>query len=496
MFQSFYRLLLVFAFVVSSNSTSAQTILQPAGMRSDLLVMKATWENTNAGLYRYNTPSQINQLFDKALARTKEPMLLRQFFILLSQLNAQLHCGHSFVSYYNNKKSIKQELYSGFHLPFLFKVMQGKFIVTHDLSAEKSFAPGTEILALNHVPVKQIIDSLLTVSKADGANGLNKQLDNISIYKRDISLKHYCLFDIYFPLFFKPNVQEENFIVSYKKGKKKLTHSIKGLTKEERWNRYTQYYGKIPVNEETWWVKPLDQKTVLFRLGDFATYNWKFDFKKYLDSVFIAINKEGYIHLILDIRENEGGADEARDAVLSYLIPTQLGCANPVRRLYRYTHIPDSLKKNLDTWDDTFKDNKTGYKKTTEGYYEKDQASLDCDSLKPNPNRFKGKVFLITDATNSSATFIMADFIKSNRLGTLVGEKTGGSQQGINGGELFFFYLPFSQIEMDIPLIWQKPLTDRPDEGIIPDYEVNTTVRDISYQLDPQLTYILKHLLK
>ena len=473
----------------------SQTYLQPDDMKYDVAVLKATWESTHGGLYRYNTREEIETYFSVLNSRISKPLSLRDFFILISQLNARIHCGHTFVSFYNNKNIIKDELYSKYFLPVMFRVIDDSFVITHNLSENADLQQGQKILAINGIPVKTICDSLLTVSKADGKNGHNKQLDNISIYKRDISTKHYCLFDIYFPLFFKKYINDEHYVLTVLSGKDTLQMTIKGLQKEEREKRFISQYGQVPKNEESWYIKEINEKTVLFRLGDFATYNWKFNFTAYLDSVFTVIQKKKYSHLIIDIRENEGGADAARDAVLSYLTPITIGCANPVRRLYRYTSIPDSLKQYLNTWDDEFKKDKTGYFLTSDGYYEHTSPSLNCDTIYSRPNHFKGKLFLITDATNSSATFIMADCIKRNKLGYLVGEKTGGSQQGINGGELFFFYMPKSKIEMDVPLIWQRPFHDMPDEGIEPDYIVQTTCDDIEKKRDPQMNFILKTLL-
>jgi hypothetical protein len=473
----------------------AQTILQPADMKYDLAVLKATWENVHGGLYRFITKEELDAQFRLLDKQTNKPLTLKKFFILTSQLNIKLNCSHSFVSYYNNKKALKEELYSNVFMPVLFRVIDNKFVVTHTLTGNEDIRPGDEITAINGYSSKTIIDSLLTVSKADGRNGLNKKLDNINIYQRDLSTKHYCLFDIFFPLFFKQNLNDETYNLTIKRGGKTTQVAAKGLSKADREKAYIAKYGDIPKNEKTWYLKEIDKNTMLFRLGDFTTYNWKFDFKKYLDSVFVVINQKKYDNLIVDIRENEGGADDARDAVLSYLTTKPIGCANPGRRLYRYTSIPDSLLPNLSTWDDGFKKPKEGYVKTADGYYEKQDAKQDCDEINPNPNHFRGKIFLITDATNSSATFIMADCIKRNKLGTLVGEKTGGSQQGINGGQLFFFYLPKSKIEMDVPLIWQRPLVDRPDDGIVPDHEIKTTVADIANRQDAPLQFIMNKLI-
>ena len=473
------------------STISAQTVLKPADMKYDLSVTKATWESIHPGLYRYNTKQQIDNYFKEADARTNQSLPLRNFFVLLSQLNQKLHCGHSFVSYYNNKSAIRNEVYSKVFMPLLFKVIENKFVITHSLISGDEVSTGSEIVAINNIPVKRIIDSLLTVSKADGRNGRNKQLDNITIYPKEIGIKRYTLFDIYFPLFFKKDLNNLEYGVSIKQNGKIKNLIVKGLSKEEREKQFIAKYGNFPVDKQSWSTREINSNTLLFKLGDFATYNWKFDFNKYLDSIFSHIKAKGYKNLIMDIRENEGGADEARDAVLSYLTSKPIGCANSVRRLYRYTSIPDSLSPYLQTWDDDFKKPKQGYVKTVDGFYEKQPNSEGCAEITPRPNHFTGKIFLITDVTNSSATFIMADCVKRNKLGIVVGETTGGSQQGINGGEIIFLYLPKTGIEMDIPLIYQAPKEKKLDEGIKPDYIIPTTLKDIQTKKDHQLEFIL-----
>jgi hypothetical protein len=94
---------------------------------------------------------------------------------------------------------------------------------------------------------------------------------------------------------------------------------------------------------------------------------------------------------------------------------------------------------------------------------------------------FLGKVFVIVDSSNSSVTFQFARLIKEKRLGTLVGEPTGGNLRGINGGAFFFLRLPKSEIEMDLPL------TARPDAGLDPDIFVAPSVEDLVAKRDPVL---------
>jgi hypothetical protein len=98
--------------------------------------------------------------------------------------------------------------------------------------------------------------------------------------------------------------------------------------------------------------------------------------------------------------------------------------------------------------------------------------------VKPRSNGFKGNTYLLVNAANSSATFYFAEIAKENNMATLVGETTGGSQQGLNGGMMFFLRLPNSTIEIDIPIIGSFS-AEKPQGGIQPDIIVAQTVQDL-----------------
>ncbi|RZM19220.1 MAG: hypothetical protein EOO88_38630 [Pedobacter sp.] len=76
----------------------------------------------------------------------------------------------------------------------------------------------------------------------------------------------------------------------------------------------------------------------------------------------------------------------------------------------------------------------------------------------------------------------------------MVGDATAETKQGINGGQFFFMYLPSSGIEVDIPLVYQAPISKRKDEGIKPDITVKSKVSDIANGVDGQLNYLIRRL--
>jgi C-terminal processing protease CtpA/Prc len=150
----------------------------------------------------------------------------------------------------------------------------------------------------------------------------------------------------------------------------------------------------------------------------------------------------------------------------------------------------------LETWDPSFKKPKIAayYEQTKEKlYYKKNSNSI--DTVIPNKKHFSGKIYLLTGATNSSSSFFMADILQQNKAAKLVGQATGGTKQGINGGQFFFLYLPASGFEVDIPLIYQAPIHKRKDEGIQPDVKVKTQPHDVANGVDAQLQYIIRDLI-
>jgi hypothetical protein len=90
-------------------------------------------------------------------------------------------------------------------------------------------------------------------------------------------------------------------------------------------------------------------------------------------------------------------------------------------------------------------------------------------------------------ADNSSATFEFALAVRQHKLGTLVGQPTGGNQRGINGGAFYFLRLPNSGIEVDLPLIGYFAPTVLPDAGLEPDVLVRVSAADIASGRDAEL---------
>lgn len=109
-----------------------------------------------------------------------------------------------------------------------------------------------------------------------------------------------------------------------------------------------------------------------------------------------------------------------------------------------------------------------------------DEAGRSGGGATPKLPRFAGKVIVLTDASNSSATLQFCQMFRANGLGRILGETTGGNLRGINAEKFMFCRLPATGLEVDVPLVGFFPEGAPEDSGLVPDVAVVQTWRDIA----------------
>lgn len=464
-------------------------VLSADQLKRDLALLKATITHLHPGLNRYNTAAQVEESFSELTKRTMLPMTQKEFYLLLAKFTAKIKCGHTFLNPLNLNDDVAAQLFSSKSFPYYFKIIDKRIFITHAINFPSAIRAGDEITKINGYSASQIIDSLMLVSRGDGNNAIGKRMSNINLIPEE-DYAH-SLFDSYFPMFF-PTHSDRFFVEVKLQSGKPREFGVPSTTSELRRANFEKSYGKIPEEGATWTGKLINENTAYLKFGTFAFWNSDFKWMPYLDSTFQAINKKDEVtNLIIDLRGNEGGDGDIRDAILSYITTKEITGEYQSKLCYKSLSIPDSLLKNLSTWDGSFKKPKTekDYVLNEIGLYQKIAESA-SEPIIPNKNRFKGKVYLMTNPVCSSATFDMAWTFQANGLGTIVGEPTGGTKQGLNGGQMFFFTLPNSKIEIDLPILYYYH-KNVPDEGVKPELIVRQTQEDIRIGSDSQLKAVL-----
>jgi len=96
----------------------------------------------------------------------------------------------------------------------------------------------------------------------------------------------------------------------------------------------------------------------------------------------------------------------------------------------------------------------------------------ELDIIEPKANRFTGRLYLYVNAMTASAASTFSAIVQSNKLGTIVGEETGGSYKGGGVTIGIDLTLPRSGIKTHTSLAFMNFATGKDKDGsrgVIPD---------------------------
>lgn len=497
------RLVLVFVLTASfamhaqeapSTAPLSRTgIISSSDLLSDLAILRHAYEDMHPGLYRYNSKAEMDKKFEALQKEFSRDRSLQDAFLVLSTFAAEIKCGHTYPNFFNQKKAVAQALFQGpDRVPFYFRWLGDRMVVAEDFTLGHELPRGTEVRSINGVPASRILSRLMSIARADGSNNAKRKS-----YLEVTGDSVYEAFDVYFPLFF-PQTGAALQLEIRRPGEHAARRvSVMPLTWEQRIAPIkAREEGRKGGSEVQFEWKFLADGNAYLRMPTWALYDSKWDWKSWLNARLDELAEKNPPRLIIDLRGNEGGNDVG-DEILKRLARREIHVSS-YRRLVRYREAPQDLAPYLDTWDPSFKNWGDSAKELPKAwpttppvhYFALSRFDDDPeggDVIKPSGKPYRGKVFVLIDSSNSSATFQFARVVREQGLGTLVGEPTGGNLRGINGGAFFFLRLPKSQIEMDLPLIGTFPEAPQLDAGLDPDLRVTTTLDDIAKGNDPYL---------
>jgi C-terminal processing protease CtpA/Prc len=488
--------------LVLSRAGYAQTVtpavLKSGDLEADAAILRSAYEQLHPGLYRYSTKSEMDADFDALKIELGHDQTLQEAFVAFSQFAAKVRCGHTQANPFNQSKALVDTLFkSQTRLPFYFDWLGGRMIVTRDFTPGHVLPAGTEVVEVNGVRAAKVLATLLSVARADGGNE-SKRVAQLAVNGES----SYETFDLYYPMFFPQKSTTDTLLVRKPKTQRPIKITVESLTFEQRIapikQREQQSKGGSDALFE--WTYLADGSASL-RMPTWALYDSKWNWKQWLDDHLNEAAERNAPALILDVRGNEGG-DDVGSQIIPHLIDTPK-TVSTMQRLVRYRKVPEDLVPYLDTWDKSFRDwgasavdlpSPWPTAPAAVSYFKLARHDDDAagDVLRPKGTRFHGKVFVLIDAINSSATFQFAQNMQRQHLGTLVGEPTGGSQRGINGGAFFFLRLPHSGIEMDLPLIGTFSPEPAPDKGVTPDVLVTQSPEDIGSGRDAGMAAVVR----
>ncbi|MFK7950337.1 MAG: S41 family peptidase [Saprospiraceae bacterium] len=477
-------------------------LLQPDELMEDYKLLEKVILEVHPGTYRYHTKAEIEASLAELKAKFQEPLTHGEAYLAMSKVTAKVQCDHTKVGFNNQNKTINSVIHrQQDKMPFTFKWIDNQMIVVYNASDNNELKRGTEILTIDGIDVLEIQKNMLPYIAADGATDKTR-LAKMEVHGFDF---RYNAFDVFYPLLYHIENNQVDLTIKHfdhrdfgtgESQVKKIT--VKTQTREERSKVLSQRNQEFPQNRDDFWhFNITDDNIGILTINSFGLNGWKrmtIDYQAFLDEVFENLKAKKVKDLIIDIRKNNGGNDEMKHVLFSYLKPHNKTSISALRvGKSRYTTFPESLKPYVQTWGDNpyWYNMKPDETDTENGYYlfyENNKKQRQ----KCHKNRFKNNVYLLTSPENTSLAFYTALDFRLRKFGKIVGQETGGNLNDINGGQILFLRLPNSGIEVDFPIIGGFTIKKQPNHGVQPDIVVEPTLEDIYNKIDREMEIVLE----
>lgn len=441
--------------IVITLTTSATVAQKFSGdqAKQDFGIFRKSLEETHPGLYRFTTKQQFDSAFNSTEAQIKDSISGKEFYQLLAPLVARIKCGHTkffpqddvninrFHYFYDTTKLFPLRLFFA----------ENKVTIAGNYEEHPaSNLYGAELLAINGKPVSEIKTKLLNYITADG----------------NVVSSKYLELNNYFPALYANFVNApDSFQIDLKMGDGKLTQMNLKPVSLSRINRETD----ADQNTESNFSLEFQANNIaLMKIRAFYPLSRTDDYQKFLKQSFLELKDKNTRHLVIDLRDNEGGNDRWGALLYSYLTDRKF-------RYYRELRLSGI---NITTEPYLHKPRFFGilkllvHKKGGKYYWTRHK---NLKIQKPQRNAYQGKVYVLVNGNSYSVTAEFAAIVKSKNRALFFGQETGGAYEGNNSGTFAFVNLPNTKLTLAIPILAYyldvNPVNPM-DRGVLPDYYI------------------------
>jgi hypothetical protein len=453
----------------SQETTVLNRKIAPEALRADAALFRDITLAMHPVIGIYKTREFYNRLFNTYISTLTDSLTEREFRIRTKLVAEELRCGHTEVVYskeYYRTMNRQKLNYS----PYVFIPVQNKVYVLANLDkkADSTLKKGTEITAINGIPVDSMLRYCRRFISADG------YIQTFKNYYLQLAFNGY-----YLSLFGRP----DTFSLEYKAGQttKQLRYpaihpkTLPLIPLGQRNDSLFVRYKRAGIKYR--FLDP-EHKSLQLKLDRFSRRCSNKAYRK----VFRKLKKNHTETLVLDLRNNGGGSLENAYKLLSYLIDTAktqtLRTAIKNYPYKKYTHGNVFFK--LTRFAFTIIGKKVSRNDTDNFIY----------TIKPRrKNHFNKNVIVLINGGSFSASCLVAAYLKDHHRAVFIGEETGGTLEGCNAGITPYYKLPNSKIKIRMPAfrIVHDVSPAITGHGILPEYPIEYSIKDILTKRDLEI---------
>lgn len=453
------KIILILILVVSSSKLFSQANAiekrySEAELNTDLDYLVNSIIETHPDPFSILSKKQFLDEVNAIRSNFKNGLDYRGFYKLTAPLIASISDGHTSIKFPGRKILNDQSTLFPFSATCNFK---NNSITINDYLGENPPIPsGAQLISINTISAQDIIEKIIRNTSGESKEYRLKM--GSDFYFFGMILKTYYDFN-------------DTFEVKYKWNDKIETKTIEAISFKNfmdfvKSKKSSKNQAVEDLADYVLTVKP-EIKTAII---NFKYFNDEEKFDLFLKKSFDSINKIGIKNLIIDIRQNGGGNSVLGDQLFRYIAPkpfSQFG-----KTTIKFSQLQKEYYEQQCKEDSTFCET---YKYISK---QKNGKVIDIKSkglIVPNSaaNHFDGKIYLLTSLRTFSSASNFAQCFKNYKMGTIVGEETGGWI--VCYGDKISTKLPITEMPLTISTkkFYTIGSTDKDLHGIIPDIKMD-----------------------
>ena len=511
-FLTFIILIFIQCTSVKKHNEHLNDLITENDLKADVDYTYKKLQRVQPKLYWYISKKELDYKFDSLKNTITKPMTSFQFYKKLSPVVASIKEGHLSVSpslkiltKADKKKYI--EMGTGPFSQFNFIVLNDKLYVLKNGSEDKSIQPGAEVIAINGKKTTELIQEYYALFTSDGYNKTFKsnRMSNAftSFYTNENGIQDSLKYS------FKQNDSIKVVLIKRKKPEPLKINKIETKPKKIALNKKNKKLSKknksiygynkfTKTNNRNLKFIEKDSSIAVLKINHFDLGNPN----RFYEESFSKIQLYNTKTLIIDLRNNTGGALKEITKLYSYLSDSTFVFINPYEVVSKtsliektpFSKAPLLAKILISPFYIPYIYLKV-HKKENGKYY---VSSSDSKPMSINKKAFKGKVYILINGGTFSASSIISSNLKGSKRATFVGEETGGAYNGTVAGLMPTIELPNSDLKITLGLLVVAPhyKTELEGRGIFPDKEIIPTLEDHINGRDPEMNCIVEDISK
>lgn len=482
---------------VEKYNTRRNTAIAPEKLRKDVDFTYRKLQEFHPQLYWYISKEQLDFKFDSLKTTITQPLTPVEFYFKIQPVISQIREGHLSFRMPSERydragiKNFKNK--TGLFGRMNYRLESDRLFVVENKDSVQNIIPGTEILSINSEPVSKYVKRYSALITSDGKNQTfkNRYLSDafFTLYLLDEGYKDSAQIQTSY------NGQIQNLTL------KRATKTEAELAKEKEAQKSTadkntnDYEALTDTYNRTFKFISSDSTAAYMKIKTFS----RLFSKRFYQQSFEKLKKSKADYLVIDIRDNYGGSLAEINNLYSYLASEPFTLIKPAKIVSKSTPLRTNFFTNTSTIGYVIKGilypgiltaHLFSARKDREGnaFYNTRENKI----TQPKPDTFHGKVYLLINGGSFSASAIIAAKLKNNKRAILVGEETGGANDGTVAGFYSYQKLPHSKLELPIGLLLVQPNINfqNKDLGVKPDVEIVETLEQVIKKEDPVLDYV------